>query len=121
MTEKLLKDNLDDVLIKAEILSNARKIKPNVLLATAPSKRKLHPSVIAQVAQELLDVEKIAASFVIAKNQMGNNIVSARSDGSINVQLIMEKLEGGGHFNAAAAQPKKYSFHQITEIIIKLL
>ena len=59
----------------------------------------------AKSADRLLNVKKIRASFAVAK--MGTDVfISARSDGSVNVQLIMESLGGGGHFNAAATQLK---------------
>ena len=58
----------------------------------------------SQVADELLTVQGIRASFVAGKNDRGETVVSARSLGDINVQIIMEKLGGGGHLNTAGAQ-----------------
>ncbi|MBE6610635.1 MAG: hypothetical protein E7634_08195 [Ruminococcaceae bacterium] len=60
----------------------------------------------AKTADKLLNIKNSRASFVIAR--MGNDVfISARSDGSINVQLIMEKMGGGGHYNAAATWIKE--------------
>ena len=61
--------------------------------------------IAAQAADELLNIKGIDASFVIFKTG-GTVNVSARSLGSINVQIIMEKLGGGGHQTMAAAQFK---------------
>ena len=47
--------------------------------------------------------------------------VSARSDGSYNVQKIMEKLNGGGHFSAAAAERENISVHEFKELIMKCI
>lgn len=60
----------------------------------------------AKTADKLLNIKNSRASFVISR--MGNDVfVSARSDGSINVQLIMENMGGGGHYNAAATWIKE--------------
>lgn len=58
----------------------------------------------AQVADELLMVKGVKATFVIGTNEKEQTIISARSLGDINVQALMEKFGGGGHFTAAAAQ-----------------
>ena len=58
----------------------------------------------AQVADELLNIKGIKASFVAGKNDKGVTCVSARSLGDMNVQLIMEKYGGGGHLTTAGAQ-----------------
>ena len=58
----------------------------------------------SQVADELLNIKGIRASFVAGKNMNGKTVVSARSLGALNVQLIMEKLGGGGHLTTAGAQ-----------------
>ena len=58
----------------------------------------------AQVADELLMVKGVKASFVIGTNERKQTIISARSLGEVNVQQIMEKFGGGGHFTSAAAQ-----------------
>lgn len=58
----------------------------------------------AQVADELLMVKGVKATFVIGTNEKGQTIISARSLGEVNVQSIMEKFGGGGHFTSAAAQ-----------------
>ena len=58
---------------------------------------------VAQAADEMLDISGIEASFVLAKN--GNRVlISGRSLDSINVQVILEKLGGGGHITIAGAQ-----------------
>jgi len=57
----------------------------------------------AKAADKLLSVEGVKASFALCR--IGDTVhVSARSNGDVNVQLILEKIEGGGHFDAAATQ-----------------
>ena len=56
------------------------------------------------VADELLQVRGTRRSFAVGQNEKGKTIISARSVGDINVQVIMEKFNGGGHLNVAGAQ-----------------
>ncbi len=60
----------------------------------------------AKTADKLLSIKNIRVSFVVAK-MLNDVFISARSDGSVNVQLIMEMLRGGGHYNAAATMLKE--------------
>ena len=70
----------------------------------------------SKAADRLLSLEGVLASFVLCK--MDNTVhISARSSGTVNVQLITEKLNGGGHFDMAGAQVKDAT---IKETFIKL-
>lgn len=74
----------------------------------------------AQVADELLMVKGVKASFVLGTNEKDQTIISARSLGEINVQSLMEKFGGGGHFTSAAAQveePLEYVEEQLHKIV----
>ena len=68
----------------------------------------------------MLNMNKIKASFVLTEY---NNLIyiSARSMDEINVQIIMEKLGGGGHINVAAAQLKEVSVEQAIDILKETL
>ena len=74
----------------------------------AAVEEEIYPSrpLMAQVADQLLTIRGVEASFVIAKTEKENDAVavSSRSRGNVNVQTIMEKMKGGGHFTAAALQ-----------------
>ncbi len=70
--------------------------------------------VAAKAADRLLSVEGVSTSFVLCMIQ-DEVTVSARSDGNINVQLVLEKLGGGGHFDAAGAQLKNVTLAQAVE------
>ena len=79
------------------------------------------PTVVAaKVANELLDVDGIRASFVVTEKD-GISYISARSVDDVNVQVIMEKLGGGGHANIAGAQLKGVSDSEAIERIKQLL
>ena len=70
----------------------------------------------AKTADKLLNIKKMRVSFVVAR-MLNDVFISARSDGSVNVQLIMESLKGGGHYNAAATMLKEIT---VEEAVIKL-
>ena len=79
--------------------------------------------ICAQVADQLLTVKGVRASFVIGSNGE-KTVVSARSLGAVNVQMVMEKFNGGGHLTTAAAQidmDKEEVADRILEIMEEVL
>jgi len=78
---------------------------------------------VAKVANELLNVKNIKASFVVTEAEDGTLYVSARSVGDVNVQLLMEHFNGGGHANIAGAQlsgvKKEEFFRELRELLEK--
>ena len=74
----------------------------------------------AQVADELMTVKGTKAAFALGRNNRGRTVISARSLGDINVQTMMEKLGGGGHFISAAAQtdmPRAEALAEIKKLV----
>jgi c-di-AMP phosphodiesterase-like protein len=70
----------------------------------------------SKAADKLLTVRQVDASFALVV--AGTTIhISARSNGTINVQLILEKLKGGGHFDAAGAQVKDSTMDKATALL----
>ncbi len=96
--------NADSFKIRAQCIANAQFLEGGIVMSVCPGCVPDAQIVNSQVADELLTVKGIKASFVAGKNQQGVTVVSARSLGDVNVQLIMEKFGGGGHFNTAGAQ-----------------
>jgi c-di-AMP phosphodiesterase-like protein len=78
----------------------------------------------SKAADRLLSLEGVLASFVLCKMDQTVHI-SARSSGTVNVQLITEKLNGGGHFDMAGAQVKnstlKETFDRLKEAVDQYL
>ena len=70
---------------------------------------------IAQTADIILSLKDVSASFVIANRPDGLVGISARSLGEINVQMVMEKLGGGGHLTNAATQIEGHSIEEVKE------
>lgn len=100
--ENLLKENFSDFEAKTNILKYGNIVFGNMIVAAVKSDSIFSRTLMSQVADQLLTIKGIEASFVIAKSSGTTVAVSARSKGVVNVQLIMEAMNGGGHFTAAA-------------------
>lgn len=101
--KKLFQIDLNTFVKKWAIIENASTYRDKVAIATCVKNDSDMQTIVAQAADELLNITGISSSFVIC--DMGTNIIiSARSFGDINVQLITEKLGGGGHMTIAGAQ-----------------
>jgi c-di-AMP phosphodiesterase-like protein len=96
--------NPEDFMVKAGAIAGADFTDYGVAYAETKGHTGNTQIVNAQVADELLMVKGVKATFVLGTNEKGQTIISARSLGDVNVQTLMEKFGGGGHFTAAAAQ-----------------
>ena len=99
--KKLLQTDMDDTVAKYKILQSAKLYRN---LAIAVPEEPQNRVVAASAADELLNISGVDASIVVAPDGNGGSFASARSIGELNVQLIMEKVGGGGNRSAAAAQ-----------------
>jgi c-di-AMP phosphodiesterase-like protein len=102
--QKLLKEDLAAYIQKADILKHAIMMYDRIAIAVAPAGQKYSQLLIAQVADTLLNMTGVQASFVVSERNDGKIGISARSLGQMNVQLVMERLGGGGHLTNAAVQ-----------------
>lgn len=102
---KLFAATAEENSIISSIVNSAR-IKGGFAFAKTHSKEPSVRLAAAKAADELLNIEDVDASFVVFPSGDGGASVSARSYGRVNVQIIMEKLGGGGHQTMAAAQLK---------------
>lgn len=101
---KLLRNGMDEYKAKAEAIRNLEVYKGCYALAVSPSAGLESPTIVAaQAANEMLDINGIKASFVVTEYN-DQVYISARSIDEVNVQIIMEKLGGGGHMSIAGAQ-----------------
>lgn len=90
--------------VKALCLANAKFHEGGIAMSVCPGENLNSQIINSQVADELLTIKGIKASFVAGRNENGRTVISARSLGDINVQVVMEKFGGGGHLNTAGAQ-----------------
>ena len=101
---KMFRDDVKSYRAKAEAIRHVETYKNCFAIAVCPSEGIDSPTVVAsQAANELLNVDSIKASFVLTDYQE-KIFISARAIDEVNVQLIMEKMGGGGHINMAGAQ-----------------
>ncbi|EOS75464.1 MAG: DHH family phosphoesterase [Lachnospiraceae bacterium] len=101
---KLFRENATEYKAKADAVSQAEIYRNSFAISTCTSEDIQSPTVVgAQAANELLNIRGVKASFVLTEYQ--NQIfISARSIDEVNVQIIMEKMGGGGHLGTAGCQ-----------------
>lgn len=110
--KQLFSSDIDSYHERNAVISNAEKYK-NCVIAVATENIGNMRMICSQAADELLNISGVDASFVIFK--AGDSIcVSARSFGNVNVQVIMEYMNGGGHQTMAATQIKDSSIEAVT-------
>ncbi len=101
---KALRDDMDSYKARAEAVRHAENFMGRYAISILPAEGLESPNVVgAQAANELLNIIGITASFVVTKYD-GRVFISARAIDEVNVQIIMERLGGGGHMNIAGAQ-----------------
>lgn len=103
--EDLLKENYDDFEQK-QVFLNIQVYGEDMVIACVDSEEILSRTIMSMSADALLAIKGMEASFVLARTSDEEVAISARSKGNINVQRIMEEMQGGGHFSAAAMQRK---------------
>lgn len=109
---KLLRDDMTAYKARAEAVRNAEVYRNAFAISICPADDVESPTIAgAQAANELLNIVGIKASIVLTEYQ-GRVYVSSRSIDEVNVQLIMERLGGGGHLNMAGAQLKDCTVQQ---------
>lgn len=118
---KMLRDDMKSYKAKAGIISSAEVYRNRFAIARGENLHIESPTIIgAQAANELLDIDGIKATFVLTVYN-GRIFVSARSIDEVNVQVIMEKLGGGGHMNASGAQFDHTNMDEAVAILKKVI
>ncbi len=113
--KKLLQNDMEHTVARYKILQSAKVYRGDIAIAVQETEQDR--IVAAQAADELLNVSGIEASIVAYATNDGGVVVSARSIGDVNVQLILEKLGGGGNKSAAGAQISNMSLRDAVNII----
>lgn len=114
---KLFRTDLNEYRIKAEAIQNTEIFLDHYAISLCNADGCESPNIVgAKIANELLDIKGIKASFVLTKYE-GQVYISARSIDELNVQVVMEKLGGGGHLNSAGVQLSDCSLFEGGELI----
>lgn len=117
--KRLFSDSIDTYKVKYQLISCAEIYNSCAVVCAEDDYQNIRIAA-AQAADELLGIQGVDASFVIYNSEDTINI-SARSLGSINVQILMEKLGGGGHQTMAGVQIKDSNMNQVRSKLISLI
>lgn len=119
VVREFFNESLDELLLTGEFESKAKIYREHIAITGIDLDRAPSPEdrvVASKVADKLLRIKGVEASFALVR--MGNDVViSGRSKGAINVQLILEALKGGGHFDVAGAQVKNSDLAKVHEML----
>ncbi|MBQ3879116.1 MAG: DHH family phosphoesterase [Oscillospiraceae bacterium] len=110
----LFKNDMDDYMDRCDIIKTAQRYQSGI--AIAYTEKNVKREIAAQAADELMNIEGVEGSFVVFRYNDGTQ-VSGRSLGKINVQVILEKLGGGGSMMEAGAQPGDKSVMDVIEAL----
>ncbi len=118
---KMFREDLNDYRAKGETLKNAEMFRGHFIISECPSDYVESPTIVgSQAANQLLDIKGVKASFVLTEFR-GVIYISARAIDEVNVQIIMERLGGGGHLNMAGAQIPNVTVDEARDRLKKVL
>lgn len=117
----LLKEDASRYNDRQKVIKEAKIIDNHFIVASGHGKNKYRKEDLAKISDNMLLFNDIEASFTIGKLDSKTVGISARSLGNINVQKIMEKLGGGGHFYDAATQLKNTTLRATKKNLIKII
>ena len=115
---RFMQERLSSYLDRDHLIARVKlNRRHDVALIIGESDRVYDPVTAAQAADSLLTVAGVRASFVATKRPDGLIGISARSNGTLNVQLVMERLGGGGHLSSGATQIKGVPMNRINTML----
>lgn len=116
--KKLLQNDLESTVARYKILQRARLYRGIAIAAPEDPQKRV---VAAQAADEMLNISGVQASTVVFPTLDGGIYISARSIGDVNVQVLLEKLGGGGNASAAGAQLPEMEVRDGMELLINAI
>lgn len=114
--KQLFRDDLNTFMMRAEVVKNATIFEGKIAISSVLVKSDDSVLIAAQAADDLLNINGINASFVLAYSD-GRVHISGRSLGDVNVQVILESLGGGGHMTTAGAQLENVDLQEAKEVL----
>lgn len=102
--KKMFQSSLEDFKIRSRAVASSEISEDGIATSVCEGQNPEAQIINSQVADELLNVKGVKASFVAGYDDEGYTLVSARSLGEVNVQVMMENIGGGGHLTTAGAQ-----------------
>lgn len=121
LVQKFLKEDLRSYIQRAKLVETVKFPLNGIAVAKGKNDTIYSPVLMAQAADTILTMNGVDASFVIGRRSENEVGISARSLGSVNVQIIMEALDGGGHLSNAATQLKNITVDEAEEKLIQVI
>ncbi|MBO5178916.1 MAG: DHH family phosphoesterase [Clostridia bacterium] len=118
--KKMFQNDVDTYIAIADVIRNSEIVFNNIAIAVCSNEVENQMQIAAQAADELLNLNGVETSFVLVDMKDYINI-SGRSNGSLNVQVVLEKLGGGGHMMIAGAQVQKMTIEETKKQLIKAI
>ncbi|EEI24768.1 DHH family phosphoesterase [Lentilactobacillus hilgardii] len=119
--QQLMKENIDNYLQRNHLISMVEFFHKDMAMIVGEEDRVYDPVTAAQACDSLLTMSGVDASFIITKRSDDKIGVSARSTGSINVQIIMERMGGGGHLSSGATQIEDKSIAEVKQLLLETI
>ena len=119
--DEMLKETYREFELRNDMLSYSTRVYDNILVCAIDNDEIYNRTALSIAADELLSIKDVKATFVIAQIDSETVAISARSNGDVNVQTLMEKMGGGGHFTGAALQRKESSVKELEDELLDCL
>jgi len=121
LADTFLKDDYEEHNLITKIMANSKTPYYGIVVALADPSDIIDRATLAKVANMNIQIKGVNATFVIGKTDAKEVRISARSDNSINVQFLLEKLGGGGHFSSAACAFYNLSIDEAEKKLLETL
>ena len=119
--DDFLKDEFEEYTLITKIISTLKTPYYGIVYCVADEDDIIEAATLAKVGNQCMQMRGVNACFVIGKTAVNEVRISCRSDGSVNVQLLAEKLNGGGHFTQSAATFKNTSIDRVELRLLEVL
>ena len=119
--DDFLKDEFEEYTLITKIISTLKTPYYGVVYCVADDDDIIEAATLAKVGNQCMQMRGVNACFVIGKTAVNEVRISCRSDGSVNVQLLAEKLNGGGHFTQSAATFKNATIDRVESRLLDVL
>jgi Predicted signaling protein consisting of a modified GGDEF domain and a DHH domain len=121
LADDLLKDEYEEYALVNKIISTLKTPYYGVCYCVCEEDEIIEQATLAKVANQCIQFKGINACFVIGKTTEDTVRISARSDGTVNVQILMERMNGGGHYSMAAAAIKDSTVKKTENALLEVL
>ena len=118
--DALSQESYENVIERSRIINAGRLYRKGVVLSSLPE-GNFPRSIASQACDMMVKAKDIEAAFVICNSDKNETIITARSRGNVNVQVIMEKMKGGGHMTAAGLQVTDSSVPKLEAELMRVL